>query len=107
LPGQLLSRRALRINYVLSPVGFVLGPCFLDILQLKTNCHRLFSIPFSILWRKKLFFQIKMVKVKPGTVVHTFSPSTLAQISGYVNSRPAWSTEQVPGQPGLHRETMS
>jgi hypothetical protein len=22
-------------------------------------------------------------------------------------SRPAWSTEQVPGQPGLHRETLS
>jgi hypothetical protein len=23
-----------------------------------------------------------------------------------VSSRPAWSTEQVPGQPGLHRETL-
>jgi hypothetical protein len=23
------------------------------------------------------------------------------------NSRPAWSTEGVPGQPRLHRETMS
>jgi hypothetical protein len=24
-----------------------------------------------------------------------------------VSSRPAWSTERVPGQPGLHRETLS
>jgi hypothetical protein len=24
-----------------------------------------------------------------------------------VNLRPAWSTNQVPGQPGLHRETLS
>jgi hypothetical protein len=24
-----------------------------------------------------------------------------------VSSRPAWSTEQIPGQPGLHRETLS
>jgi hypothetical protein len=24
-----------------------------------------------------------------------------------VSLRPVWSTEQVPGQPGLHRETLS
>jgi hypothetical protein len=24
-----------------------------------------------------------------------------------VSSRPAWSTERVPGQPGLHRKTLS
>jgi hypothetical protein len=24
-----------------------------------------------------------------------------------VNLRPAWSTQQVPGQPGLHSETLS
>jgi hypothetical protein len=24
-----------------------------------------------------------------------------------VSSKPAWSTERVPGQPGLHRETLS
>jgi hypothetical protein len=24
-----------------------------------------------------------------------------------LSSRPAWSTEQVAGQPGLHRETLS
>jgi hypothetical protein len=26
---------------------------------------------------------------------------------GFLSSRPAWSTEGVPGQPGLHRETLS
>jgi hypothetical protein len=25
----------------------------------------------------------------------------------FLSSRPAWSTELVPGQPGLHRETQS
>ena len=24
----------------------------------------------------------------------------------FVSSRPAWSTESVPGQPGLHRKTL-
>ena len=37
-------------------------------------------------------------KVGPGMVAHTLNPSPL---------RPAWSTEQAPGQPGLHRETLS
>jgi hypothetical protein len=41
-------------------------------------------------------------------VVHAFNPSTQeAEAGGFLSSRPAWSTEQVPGQPGLHRETLS
>jgi hypothetical protein len=41
-------------------------------------------------------------------VVHTFNPSTReAGAGGFLSSRPAWSTEWVPGQPGLHRETLS
>jgi hypothetical protein len=40
-------------------------------------------------------------------VVHTFNLSTWeAEAGGFLSSRPAWSTEQVPGQPGLHRETL-
>ena len=42
-------------------------------------------------------------------MVHTFSPSTWEaegrQIS--VSLRPVWSTERVPGQLGLHQETLS
>jgi hypothetical protein len=43
-----------------------------------------------------------------GVVVHTFNPSTReAEASGFLSSRPAWSTKWVPGGPGLHRETLS
>jgi hypothetical protein len=44
-------------------------------------------------------------------LAHTFNPSTqeaeaeAGEIS--VNSKPTWSTEQVPGQPALQREILS
>jgi hypothetical protein len=45
---------------------------------------------------------------KPGVVAHAFNPSTReAEAGGFLSSRPAWSTEWVPGQPGLHREALS
>jgi hypothetical protein len=38
----------------------------------------------------------------------TFDPSTQeAEAGGSLRSRPAWSTERVPGQPRLYRETQS
>jgi hypothetical protein len=41
-------------------------------------------------------------------VAHAFNPSTWeAEAGGFLSLRPAWSTEWVPGQPGLHRETLS
>ena len=42
-------------------------------------------------------------------VAHTFNPSTReAEIGGSLSSKSAWSTERIPGQPGLlHRETLS
>jgi hypothetical protein len=49
-----------------------------------------------------------MSLVLPGVVAHAFNPSTWeAEAGGSLSSRPAWSTEWVPGQPGLHRETLS
>jgi hypothetical protein len=40
--------------------------------------------------------------------VHAFNPSTWeAEAGEFLSSRPAWSTEWVPGQPRLHRETLS
>jgi hypothetical protein len=38
-------------------------------------------------------------------VAHAFNPST--EGGGFLSSRPAWSTELVPGEPGVHRETLS
>jgi hypothetical protein len=41
-------------------------------------------------------------------VVHAFDPITRkAETGRFLISRPAWSTEWVPGQPRLHRETLS
>jgi hypothetical protein len=41
-------------------------------------------------------------------VAHAFNPSTWeTEAGGFLSSRPAWSTELIPGQPELHRETMS
>jgi hypothetical protein len=41
-------------------------------------------------------------------VAHTFNPSTWeAETGGFLSSRPAWSTEWVPRQPRLYRETLS
>jgi hypothetical protein len=41
-------------------------------------------------------------------VVHNFNPSTGEVEAGRsLSSRPAWSIEQVPGQPRLHRKTLS
>jgi hypothetical protein len=48
---------------------------------------------------------IKNIKYGQVVVVHTFNPST--QEAEAVSLRPAWSTEQVPEQPELHRETFS
>jgi hypothetical protein len=39
-------------------------------------------------------------------VVHTFNPSTREAEAADLSSRPTWSTERVPGQPDLHRETL-
>jgi hypothetical protein len=39
-------------------------------------------------------------------VVHSFKPSTW-EAGKLLSSRPAWSTEWVPGQPELYRETLS
>jgi hypothetical protein len=38
----------------------------------------------------------------------TFNPNTWeAEAGRFLSLRPAWSTKWVPGQPGLHRETLS
>jgi hypothetical protein len=53
---------------------------------------------------------LSFIRVDVGwaVVVYAFNPSTWeAEAGKFLSSRPAWSTERVPGQPGLHRETLS
>jgi hypothetical protein len=55
---------------------------------------------------------LKKEFVTRAVVAHAFSPSTWeaeaeAEAGRFLSSRPAWFTEWVPGQPGLHRETLS
>jgi hypothetical protein len=41
-------------------------------------------------------------------LAHDFNPITQEGETGrLLRSRPAWSIDRVPGQPGLHRETLS
>jgi hypothetical protein len=41
-------------------------------------------------------------------VANAFNPSIWeAEAGGFLSSRPDWSTELVPGQPGLYKETLS
>jgi hypothetical protein len=38
-------------------------------------------------------------------VAQVFNPSTQeSEAGGFLSSRPVWSTERIPGQPGLHKE---
>jgi hypothetical protein len=61
----------------------------------------------SVLYRKTLSQTNKQTKGLMA-VVHSFNSDTWeAEAGGSLSSRPAWSTEQVPEQPGLHRETLS
>jgi hypothetical protein len=82
------------------------------------NCALLGNTMFCLsLWEllvgtNQINYLISLSKKKrgsqPGVVVHTFNPSTWeAEAGGFLSSRPAWSTEWVLGQPGLHRETLS
>jgi hypothetical protein len=51
---------------------------------------------------------LKVFKFCQMVVVHTFNSSTQdAEAGGSLNLRPVWTTEWAPGQPNLHRETLS
>ena len=55
-----------------------------------------------------ILFSYLKTRTLPGLVAHTFNPSTWeAEAGEFLSLRPAWSTEWVPGQPGLYRETLS
>ena len=52
--------------------------------------------------------QLLRERGEPDVVAQAFNPSTQeAEAGGSLSSRSAWSSERVPGQPGLHKETLS
>jgi hypothetical protein len=68
--------------------------------------HFLLAVSFFQLYKEVLIyyfyknFSFKNL-AKPGVVAHAFNPSTWeAERGKFLSSRPAWSTERVPGQPG-------
>jgi hypothetical protein len=63
---------------------------------------------FPCTWMNKwIKLDLRIVSSR-AVVAHAFNPSNWeAEAGEFLSSRPAWSTEWVPGQPGLHRETLS
>jgi hypothetical protein len=56
--------------------------------------------------RLVFFLIFKTCIYSQAVVAHAINPSTWETETGrFLSSRPAWSTEWVPGQPGLYRET--
>ena len=58
----------------------------------------------------EITFMVKFLKCRVDSwavVAQAFNPSIWEPEAGRsLSSRPAWSTKQVPGWPGLHRETL-
>jgi hypothetical protein len=89
--GQLGLHREFQVSW-----GCIMRTCF----QKQTNKQI----------KSKIKNPQKHLKVTWGqaVVAHAFNPSTWeTEAGGFLSSRPAWFTEWVPGQPGLHRETLS
>jgi hypothetical protein len=65
-------------------------------------------VPAPEMYKYSVWWHVLKTPSEPGVVAHAFNPSTQeAEAGGFLSSRPAWSTKWVPGQPGLHRETLS
>jgi hypothetical protein len=58
---------------------------------------------FAASWSHLCFKSV----LRAGRWWRTPSSSWEVEAGGFLSSRPAWSTKWVPGQPGLHRETLS
>jgi hypothetical protein len=91
--------------------------CYRREFHMLMNRQTLLILEFDLYWpmlsyTDKLFQEGTTHTIKSMSsrevVVHTFNPSTWeTEAGGFLSSRPAWSTEWVLGQPGLHRETLT
>jgi hypothetical protein len=72
--------------------------------RIKTKlCLRIFTFRHVCFEQLKKFYHVEL-----DVVTHAFNSSTReAEAGRFLSSRPAWSTEWVPEQPGLHREPLS
>jgi hypothetical protein len=91
----------------------VSGPMRLDWTRCSVPLTRGLKIPWQVLWLAG-GCQPTLRPSYPSTgqtgrdSAHTFNPSTWeGEGGGFLSLSPAWSTKWVPGQPGLHRETLS
>ena len=51
---------------------------------------------------------MKIILSRLAVIAHIFNSIIQeTEAGGSLNSRPTWSTEQVPGQPGLYKGTLS
>jgi hypothetical protein len=76
-------------------------------LNFQSSCFRCQGLGFEECTTVSSLWVLKIGNSQ-AVVVHTFSPGTWeAEAGGFLSWRPAWSTEWVPGQPGLYRETLS
>jgi hypothetical protein len=72
------------------------------------SCYRRRNTWYGIKWKHLLCLLLKEDMDELGSGGVHLNPSTWkAEAGRFLSSRPAWSTESVPGQPGLHRETLS
>ena len=57
---------------------------------------------------REALIHFQILEYNQAVVAHVFNPSTWKVEAGeFLRLRPAWSTEWVTGQPGLHREILS
>ena len=92
--SQILSASALTTHYPM-----------LCVAMLTTHSHTVLSSYHNKIYECNLKVIPRWVVV----VAHVFNPCTWeSEAGGFLSSRPSWSTEWVPGQPGLlQRKTLS
>jgi hypothetical protein len=74
-------------------------------VYLNTAQHFFFFLSSFTVWKTR---HLRTKECSRAVVAHAFNPSTWeAEADRFLSSRPAWSTEWVPGQSGLYRETLS
>ena len=82
-------------------VWLLTSPTFSTHLSRQAQYKKTVAFPYP-----ELFKSILTMK---GVVAHAFNHRTWKAKAGQISvrSKSAWSTEWIPGQPGLHRETLS